>query len=300
MPAYMSHAVMIDNLYNESKNDNKLFKVLLDVEELRTYSLGADLASLSKYLTKDPHSYDTRAFFIKMVEHIKKRDLIENKHALACLYGHISHYFMDICMHPFIYSIEKGCKEVGSISAHHLIEGYISTYLVHKILEKDIMEVNENYFNKADLNVISVRDMLDDLYGELYGDYNIIKTYKATLQLFANIERIAKSGLFSEDFLIHFSRFNIFLKQNNLTKDDLNNYENKDYIHPVSGEIKNSSVLEMYYLSILMTKHAIEEVNKVLYDGKSIIKLESVFKDLSYNTGLPCCEEQKMCYIKKR
>ena len=300
MPAYMSHAVMMENLYEENKHEEKIFKIHLDLDELKTYSLGVDLASLSKNIVNNPHTSDTRSFFLNMIDYIKKRNLIENKHDIACLYGHVAHYFMDVCMHPFIYSIENSCKKVSSIPNHHLIEGYISTYLVKKILEKDIMEVNEEYFNQADLNIISVRDMLDTVYGEIYGDGNITKTYKATLQLFSNIERIAKSGLFSKENLIHFSKFDEFLRINHLSYSDLNNDYRNYYINPSNGEMKNFNVLEMYYLSIYMTIDAICDINNVLYNDKALSKLENVFTNLSYNTGLPCEQGEQMYYIKKR
>ena len=67
-----------------------------------------------------------------------ENNLIENPHIISLLYGHISHYFLDINCHPLIYYIEFGCNQVGFIPPHDLIEGYLSSYLTEKITEVGI------------------------------------------------------------------------------------------------------------------------------------------------------------------
>ena len=75
MPAYISHAIMGEQLYNELNKAGNIIKTDISKEEVRGYSLGADLAYLSKKLKHDPQNYNTRDFFINIIEYIKENKL---------------------------------------------------------------------------------------------------------------------------------------------------------------------------------------------------------------------------------
>ena len=184
MPSYITHAIMGDDLYNESYD---LFKVDIKKENLRGYSLGADLATFSRKVDSDPHNYKTQMFFINMINYIKDNNLIEDELVLSLLYGHIAHYFLDINIHPLVYYIEKECQKVGLIPVHHLIEGYFSSYLTKKILNKDIMDINGDYFKEVNLLNLKCIKLLNKVYGKTYGDYTIIKSYQSVISLFLTI-----------------------------------------------------------------------------------------------------------------
>ena len=161
MPAYISHAIMGEQLYNEATQEHLISRIPINIEELKGYSLGADLAYLSKQIKKDPHDYCTKDFFINIIKYIKDNNLTENSQVIALLYGHIAHYFLDINTHPLIYYIECGCKKIGNISNHNLIEGYLNAYLSKIILGKNLMEIKSNYFNQIDLTNKEMEYKLD-------------------------------------------------------------------------------------------------------------------------------------------
>lgn len=48
MPSYIAHAIMGEQLYNEATREGLMSRIPILVEEVKGYSLGADLASLSK------------------------------------------------------------------------------------------------------------------------------------------------------------------------------------------------------------------------------------------------------------
>lgn len=298
MPAYISHAIMGEEIHNRLIKEDML-QIYISKEELKGYSLGADLAYLSKRITSDPHNSHTKDFFISIIKYIKENNLIENDHIMALLYGHISHYFLDTNIHPLIYYIEYGCQKVGIISNHNLIEGYLSSYLSEKVLNKKISEIKPNYFNKINLSDKQVSDLLNQIYGEIYGDYHILKTYKKTLFIFSMIEHITKNKLISKELLILFSCFNQFLEKNNLTLDDLTNENHQIFTNPVTGEKYNDSFLELYNKAIKLSLEAIDEVNNYLYLDSSIQKLDTVFQDLSYDTGVSCQKGRKFVYTRK-
>ena len=297
MPSYITHAIMGDNLYNESYD---LVKVDIKKENLRGYSLGADLAYFSRKVDSDPHNYKTQMFFINMVNYIKDNNLIEDELVLSLLYGHIAHYFLDINIHPLVYYIEKECQKVGLIPPHHLIEGYFSSYLTEKILNKDIMDINGDYFKELNLLNLKCIKLLNKVYGKTYGDYTIIKSYQSVLSLFLTIEKLIKNKTYiTKEKLINFSKFKQFMEINNLEYNDLHNESHEIYTNPVTGEKHNESLIELYNKSLDMTIESIKVVNEYLYNNKSIDSLTKVFGDLSYDTGVKSSFGKKFIYVKK-
>ena len=299
MPAYMSHAIMMEKLYKDYVNDNKVFKNTLDINDLKTYSLGLDLSMTSLTLTHNPHEEYTRDFFISMITYIKDNNLVNKNNVISLLYGHIAHYFLDVYAHPFIYYIEKSNKSNTIIPTHHLIEGYLDSYLSEKILKKDVMMLNEKYFNKGKIAKESLM-LLNDIYYKIYHAKNIGFIYKRTLYLLSLLEKFIKYNHFSKKDLYRISGLKKFLNDNKLSFIDLNNEKCLYYQNPVNGEYSRKSFLELFYLSIYKTLDAICEVNKYLYDNGQLERLEKVFENLSYDTGLDCKYGHKMVYIKKK
>lgn len=300
MPAYISHAIMGEQLYNECSKNPNTFQIPISIGNLKGYSLGADLSVLSKRLSKDPQNHYTRDFFLNMIKYIKDNNLIENSNIISLLYGHIAHYFLDINCHPLIYYIEQGCIKTGLITPHNLIEGYLSSYLSQMILKKDIMDIKPNYFTEIDLSDIEVTKLLNTIYGNLYNDYQITQTYKFTINIFNSLEKVIKSNLVNKEKLIILSQFKTFLVTNKLDLSEITNESHSQYRNPITGEKYNDSILELYEKSIDMSLDAIEEVNRTLYDNYSIARLENIFKNLSYDTGTIYPLSENMKYVRKK
>lgn len=300
MPGYISHAIMGEELYNEAIKNSNILKIPINKNELKSYSLGVDLAALSKKTIKDPNNYYTKDFFLYLIKYIKDNKLNANSNIIALLYGHIAHYFLDTNTHPLIYYIELSCKKVSPITNHDLVEGYISSYLSQKNLNKDIMDIPPKYFNQINLSDQVVSQTLNNVYGKIYSDYEIIKSYKKVMNTFTNIETIIKSGLITKELLIKISKFNHFLEKNNLSKEEIINTTHETFTNPITGKKQNDSFDDLYYKSIEMTLNAILEVNNYLYNNNSINNLEKVFTDLSYDTGVSCSLGKKFVYTRKK
>jgi len=298
MPAYISHAIMGNELYKNLINDSNI-KTNINENKLRGFSIGADSAYLSKKVLTDPHNSYTQLFFLNMIEYIKNNNLIENENIISLLYGYIAHYFLDINIHPFVYYIEVGCQKVGLISNHNLVEGYHSAYLAQKILNTDIMEIKSNFFNQINLNDYNVKYLLNSIYEKIYGDNLIIEEYKKLLITFSTIENFIKSGLISKELLIKISQFIKFMEINNLSKEELTNENNEIFTNPVTGKKHNESLLELFNKSIDMSLEAIKCTNNYLYSNMPLSSLEKTFPDLSYDTGVSCSKGKKMIYVRK-
>lgn len=296
MPAYISHAIMGKNLYEELIN-NKLMEIEVDKREMKGYSLGIDLSKFSHHLSSDPHNDSTRDFFLYMINYIKKNHLYQNKHAISLLYGHIAHYFLDINIHPYVNYLTDNTKQYGVISNHHLIEGYINSYLAKEILGKNRLDLEDTYFNQIDLSEEAVINLLRDTYRTLYKDPNIINTYRKVMDTFSVIEKAIKLSKIKEKTLVVLSGFKKFMKKNNITESDLINEFHKPY-YGMDKKEENLNLLEMYNKSLLEAVYAIYEVNKILYKDKEQDILNAVFEDISYDTGISC-QKTKILTLKR-
>lgn len=299
MPAYISHAIMADKLHQNHKNDSRIFKNDIDVEELKTYSLGADLASISRRLKYNPHKKYTKDFFLRMICYIKRNRLMNNRHVMALLYGHMAHYYLDICVHPFVYYLSHNATNHNLIPSHQIIEGYLDDYLATNILNRNIMDLDSHYFNKADLDNMMIKEVLNDVYSHIYGDNDIVKSYKDTVKIFTYIETLLKSPMMNRELLIKLTRLREFLKINHLSEKDLVNSEHNEYFNPVTGLKDNKNIEEMFDKAMNLTLEAIMETNKYLYGSYNSSIIRKIFNDLSYDTGAPCYLGDKMVYVKK-
>ena len=297
MPAYISHAIFGEDVYYKVSKDGLLLKTPICLEEIRTYSLGADLASFAKNI--DPHNQNTQAFFLNMIKYIKEHRLMDVPEVMSLLYGHIAHYFLDINMHPFIYYLEKGCEQVGMISNHTLVEGYLSNYMIEKLLCKESSEVKASYFTQGNLKSTLNTALLNEVYLKTYGEANIINSYRNILLALTTLENVIKSPLITKELLIKISGFQAFLDKNNLTLSELTNDANEPYFNPVTGEKHNYNILELYARSLEMTLDAILRVNGYLYGNLSLSSLEKVFTNLSYDTGVACDLGKNFTFVKQ-
>lgn len=294
MPAYISHAIMANDIYNNSINDEKLFKSNVNLDSLRTFSCAIDPAELSRDLVKNPHSYYTQDFLIKIANYVKSNNLLEDENALAFLYGYMSHFFFDTSAHPFVYYIEKGCKRFSMVSPHSIVEGFLSSYYSQEILGKDLMQVKKTFFNKGNLK--SVSQMMDTLFKESYEIHDIVLSYKKFLTIFTLVEWACKDTVVKKGLLKLLFTYKQFLDVNGLTEDEMVNKLHQPWIRPVTGEIHYESALDLYDAALERTLQAMDDVNQYLYGNKSIEDLVKVFPNLSYETGVDVSLGEKMIY----
>lgn len=286
MPAYISHSIMGSELYKKSFNDEKVFKSEVNQNSLKTYALGIDLSHFIKAPKGDIHSIKTQEFLLNLIKYIKENDLIENEEALAFLYGHISHYFFDTNAHPLIYYIEKGCKKLGTIGTHTMVEGFLDSYMSEHILQKDYMEVKPSFFNQANLRNPEIVKLLQEVYGKTYNEQNAISSYRNVIRIFTILESCTKCGIITKPMLTKFASFERFLEINNLTRKEIINQDKNTWQIPLTGEKHNESFIELYNRALEMTMYAIAKVNEYLYGGKDLSTLYNVFPNISYDTGV--------------
>ena len=300
MPAYLTHAIMGNTIYNNAKSDNKLFKINIPLPTLKASTLSPDLAKLSKS-DFNSHNKDTDLYFFNMIEYIKENKLYNDLDAMSLLYGNISHYFLDVYTHPLIYYISENCVSLNKLNSHILTEGYISSYMSEKEQHTDYMNLKSNYIGSLNFANPNLKNLIRETYYKTYNDLTILKSYKTTFELIKLIEKLTKENRFtSKEKLIKLSKFKEYLEINNLSKEDLTNEQKEYWTNPVTNEKYNESFIELYNKALTKTYEAIYHVNKYLYDTESKYNLYKIFTNLSYDTGVSCSLGKNLIYVKKK
>lgn len=300
MPAYLTHAIMGNTIYNNAKSDNKLFKINIPLPTLKASTLSPDLTKLSKS-NFNSHNKDTDLYFFNMIEYIKENKLYNDLDVMSLLYGNISHYFLDVYTHPLIYYISENCVSLNKLNSHILTEGYISSYMSEKEQHTDYMNLKSNYIGSLNFANPNLKNLIRETYYKTYNDLTILKSYKTTFELIKLIEKLTKENRFtSKEKLIKLSNFKEYLKINNLSKEDLTNEQKEYWTNPVTNEKYNESFIELYNKALTKTYEAIYHVNKYLYDTESKYNLYKIFTNLSYDTGVSCSLGKNLIYVKKK
>lgn len=295
MPAYITHAIMADQLVKNYHNDNNIFKISADINNMRTFSLGVDLCHFSK-ADYNSHNKDTLKFFYYFTEYIKDNKLWNDSKVMSCLYGHILHYFLDISLHPLVYYLEINSKRSNRfISNHSLIEGYYDQYLLTKY---NYGFIKPSFFNKGNLKDDNTVVMINNVYNYTYNVKNVINSYKKVISILTLLEQSTK-GLIKKEYLMEYSGFNKFLKENEYTIETLLNTNNELWQNPITGDYYNETFDNLFDYSIKRALEAINIVNDYIYNNRNKSIISRVFEDLSYDTGVKCSYGRKFKYTKK-
>ena len=296
MAAYINHAQMASDTYNKIEKEH-ILKTEIDSKIMTTFSHGIDLSGYD-YLT---HNTKTQEFLLNFFNEIKTGKQIENASIMAMLYGHICHYFLDTIIHPYVYYIERGTKQVGGqfISGHLLVESYLSSYIVKKRLNKEIMDVPiGNYFT---LLPKECKEMLNAIYLQTYQKQNIAKNYQKFIKIILFCENVLKNTPLKDQTLCEtVVRFRKYLEENQLTLEEIANENHQIWLHPVTGEQFSTSVLDLYFESIEKAAEAIEQVNNYLYGNRSLDFVKNYFPNISYDTGINLENDQEMRFCRKK
>ena len=296
MAAYINHAQMASETYNEIKKE-RILKTEIESKIMTTFSHGIDLSDYNEIT----HNIKTQEFLLNFFKRVKSEKQLENPRIMAMLYGHIYHYFLDTLIHPYVYYIERGTEPVKGqfISGHLLVESYLSAYFVKTRLEKSITDVKINRF--FTLAPSECRKMLDDLYLETYNLNHVSKNYQRILIELLVCETILKNTPLKNQKLCEgVVQFRNYLEHNNLSVNEITNESHQIWVHPVTGELFNSSVTDLYLKSIEKAVEAIDESNKYLYGNHSLETLKNYFPNISYDTGINLEENQAMTFCRKK
>lgn len=178
MPSYITHATLGKIVHNKSQTDNKLYKTDIKEEDILTFSLGHDLSSLSNNMNYLTHNTNTKLFFYNLISYIKTNKLYDNPNIMAYLYGHITHYYLDTLIHPYINQLTKGELE------HLLLELNFDDYI-----KKEILNTNNTskYIFNGNISK-ELKDCINENYYKVYNKTNIYLSYILMIKLYKEFE----------------------------------------------------------------------------------------------------------------
>ena len=328
MPSSMTHTYFGIDVYNKLNKTSKN-KIKDNIEYFKLFAQGSDpfmfyhffIGKKAKKISNIQymlHTTKTREFFISTINYIHNNNLKDNSIIMSYLYGYICHYYLDLYTHPLIYYksgvFKKDNKNTYKYNGlHQEIEYAIDLYFI-----KNRESINSNKFkiHKEIFNVSSftpelkniIKYTIEDIYkvnnaSDIYlksiwymKKFYRLANYDPTgikLKIYSLIDRITPSNVIK---LKELSFYN--------TYKDINNWLNLDnniwYFPWDKNKSSTSSFIDLYNIAMDNSIKTIEEITHMLDNNKVDNKrLECLFNNLSYATGLNCNKKVNMKYFER-
>lgn len=319
MPSTVTHAYFIDDIYDLLPIGLK--KLLIDEKSrLRMFAQSTDSFIFYSIFKRKPnfqsyfHTHKTQDFFINLINYIKYNNYYKNSEVMAFLYGFISHYVLDVKLHPFIiYKTgifnKDDPKTYKYRNKHEDMENFLDNYLIKQRLAKmpysfkfynycfDLRKFSkelEEVINYTFKETFNYDNFSDDYYKSLSIMYKSLKylrydKYGIKMFCYKSLDKLTKQ----ETFKFQAISYHASLKD----KEDYLNLNHKVWYHPsLKREKHYESFNELYTIALHEALEIIRDVNNYLKDIKKV-NLKKTFKNLSYLTGKSCDNKNNFKYF---
>jgi hypothetical protein len=264
----------------------------------------------SRYYADRMHDTNTRLLFKNMVPYVKSH-LTEETYSF--LIGFICHYALDVSVHPYVY-YNVGVYKKDDPATHqyrglHLkFERSMDAVMIQKdfTIPSRKFRLTRKYFPKTVLSP-DVCKMMEHTLKNTYGKDNGGKLYCVGVKkMQKNVRNLITDQFGIKKLLLKFVDLfgsgDMFLQDlsffNHVEKGiDFLNEEKNTWYHPITNTPSNDSVEEMFEKAKVFAHSLITQVDAYLYDIKEV-DLESVFTNLSFNSGLDCDLHDEMKYFR--
>ena len=291
MPSYKTHAI-----HGEMVLPKIGLKTDINKEDLKTFCMGPDALIATDYKVFElQHTKDTRNYFKTLLKLIKKNNLQDNSEVMAFLYGQLDHFILDIIMHPLIYYMTSDMPQEHLINPHGLVETLIDDYVVQKYNKNDV-----NYYRKVSISDRKLIKLINNAYKKVYNTNNASLKYSLGIMLISIYDSlIRRDKLFLAKYIMKLINLGDISYHKDY-KDVLPflNLNNDIWYNPETGIKHNESFDNLWDKASEIALETIDDVNRYLYQDKSI-RNPIILDDISFNTGIPCKEGQKLKYFKK-
>mgnify|MGYP000979505186 CR=1 FL=1 len=314
MPSSITHAYFGNDLYKSfekqirSKINGEMFKTfnqgpdILFFYNIVNLKCGKSVRNFGKYMQK----HKTRDFFVNLITYVKDNNLYNNKDVVTFMYGFISHYVLDMTVHPFVFyktgiydSKNKNTYKYNGL--HNDMETAIDCYLINNYekIKPKYFKVHKFCFNikpfsnklNKTIDCVFKSTFNKDNMSSIY--YNSIKHMKLSFRVLRYDPTGIKLTIYK---LLDFILPNFISKKSSLSysinykrKMHYLNMDKNAWNHPKDlYEVYNYSFIELYCIAL---KRALELINKVdiyINNNMDIKYLKELFPDLSYTSGKKC------------
>lgn len=322
MATTATHAQIIKEAYDNMPKKRREF-LKDNMDQLKTFSQSMDsfyFYKLYSFKKKDIkirklagrfHRNYINDFFITIIDYIKEKGYENNPEVMAFLYGAISHHATDSTVHPYIVyktgqfrAKEKATWKYNGI--HHDLEMCFDRYIIEKKMKKNPYKFKFYSFMISDFG-LELEDALDYTFKKVFKVKSFSKKYKRGLKDTKNFLRILRYDPYGIKLFFYrlarpFRRgkldMRVFSYKYHTNKErDFFNEDKLSWNYPTDNTIKsNKSLFELYDDSVKKTSEIIVEVDKYIYDNKKI-KLDKLFNNLSYATGVDWTKKEKAVFF---
>lgn len=324
MPSIITHDMFAKNVLDkldtkDAETINKAKQIYLTFAQSHDYlfyysSLNLKKSMQIKKLGSKAHKKKTQAYFIDLINNIKKHNLENYAPAIAYLYGSITHYVLDSTCHPFIF-YKTGTYHRNEKSSykyrgeHSHIEKDLDAYYYKKYYGRDYKYCNVSKdIIKKPIFDDKLINLINETYHNVYNENKIGYYYKKSI----NSARIKYTLFINDRFGIKRFFYKIIDKItrhkfgylsaysthiNDINESFLNLYHNV-WNHPCfQDKTYNYSFDDLLEISLEKCLKIIEAVDNVLYKDNDIESLKKVIPNISYSTGLDLDNNKSMHYF---
>lgn len=327
MPSSVTHAYFAEEVYRKLspfcqsliKSEGKAYRLFAQGSDpFMFYHLFVGKgAKMGKKLQHQMHTEKTRDFFVEVIRCIHQNHLDSNAEVMAYLYGYICHYYLDLLVHPFInYQSGKLIKEDKSTycynTLHQKIEYRIDSYIIKNKLKKDPKKFKvHHYLFGVEKFSQPLKMVIQKSIGKVYHVRDSDMIYwksVCNMKHFFYLINYDSSGIKRKvyqtiDFLTPkwWIRLEELSYHTNDYGEEYLNLEHEKWCFPWdNSQIFTTSFFDLFDEALEKTVYTIQEVTKILEEKRlDMKKLNALFLDLSYVTGLPCQKKVMNQYFKE-
>jgi hypothetical protein len=247
------------------------------------------------------HDTDTQTLMIHMINYVKAHP---SKIAYSFLFGWISHYALDVKMHPYVYH-HVGVYKKDDPKTHpwrglHLkFERSIDAVLFEQEQKRAARKIRltTDFFTTARVPN-EIAELMKDTFYHQFGVEDGDVVYRNSVRYMYRILKYIAQDRFGIKKQIY-KIVDAFHKKHDLFMADLsffNHIEDYDFLnenkrtwhHPVTNEASTKTVKELYQEALIFADNLLSQVDDYIAGMK--IDLKTIFTNLSLNSGVECSQ----------
>lgn len=309
MADFFLHTQLIEDLYQKNPHFQHLDWAKLGAQGPDPIYFCLRYQKEAMHLANDLHHKEINAFLMALTEYIKHNQTSELK---AFYLGFISHYVLDVVIHPYIYHFtgeyHPEMKETYLYRGLHLSfeRGVDMDYIHHRYQMEPEKFHKKHRILKLNRTPKIIEDMMQTLIHRIYHHEKGGLYYKIghhTMHLILRYGIVDRSGI-KRLILKGIDQFHptspLILSSYPYRRRpylyDYLNLNHQVWKHPVTGESSKRSVLELYDEALNKSQKMMDQL--LLYiEGKQDVDLEKLFENRSFNTGIDVSIPHKMVYF---